>query len=585
MNLDTINELKFNEELYNKTKEYIELMQPDNIVLLHGTNEEYNKLINEMLEKKELIKLGLPYENSYLYRSDKNDVARTEECTYICTKDKEEVGPTNNWADEDEMLAKLHTMLKGVMRGRTVYIVPYLLGPRNSPFSSAGIELTDSRYVALSEMIIAKVGEVALEHMKDDFVFGVNATANLDPANKYIAHFPRKKLLITINSAYGGNALLSKKNHALRIASYQARDKDMLIEHMMCIEIIAPDGKSYGLTGAFPSASGKTNLAMLRPPQAYKEWKIKLISDDITWMIIKNKELRGANPEYGFFGVAQGTNEQTNYNAMLAIRKNTIFTNVALNKDNLTPWWEGLGEMPKNIENWQGETNFTGPAAHPNARFTSPITQYPELSDKYFSAEGLPINIFFFGGRRKELIPLVFEAYSIEHGVLVGAMLRAESTAASVGKVGVIKNDPMAMRPFCGYNMADYFDHMRNVLRKLERPVKIFNVNWFRVDENGRFIWPGFGENIRVIKWAIDRLNGNVDGIETPIGIVPKIEEIEVQGLNIDRKALEKILSFEKEGWINELNAVKPFFESFGERLPKWLWQEYYKLKERVESY
>jgi len=585
MNLDAINELKFNEELYNKTKEYIELMQPDNIVLLHGTNEEYNKLVSEMLEKKELIKLGLPYENSYLYRSDKNDVARTEECTYICTKDEREVGPTNNWADEDEMLAKLNSMLKGVMRGRTVYIVPYLLGPRNSPFSSAGIELTDSRYVALSEMIIAKVGDVALEHMKNDFIFGVNATANLDPANKYIAHFPRKSLLITINSAYGGNALLSKKNHALRIASYQAKDKDMLVEHMMCIEIIAPDGKSYGLTGAFPSASGKTNLAMLRPPQAYKGWKIKLISDDITWLVIKNKELRGANPEYGFFGVAPGTNEQTNYNAMLTIKKNTIFTNVALDKDSLTPWWEGLGEMPKNIENWRGETNFTEPAAHPNARFTSPITQYPELSDKYFSAEGLPINIFFFGGRRKELIPLVFEAYSIEHGVLIGAMLRAESTAASVGRVGVIKNDPMAMRPFCGYNMADYFDHMRNILRKLERPVKIFNVNWFRVGENGKFIWPGFGENIRVIRWAIDRLNGDVGGVETPIGIVPKIEEIDMQGLNVDKNALEKILSFEKEGWINELNAVKPFLESFGERLPKWLWQEYYELRERVESY
>jgi len=581
--LAAIEPLKFNEELYSKAKEYIELMQPDSIVFLHGTKEEYNMLISKMLERHELIKLNEPYENSYLYRSDKNDVARTEDNTYICTKDKEEVGPTNNWADEDEMLAKLNSMLKGIMKGRAVYVVPYLLGPRNSPFSSAGVELTDSSYVALSEMIIAKVGDVALEHMKREFVFGVNATGNLDPANKYIAHFPRKKLLITVNSAYGGNALLSKKNHALRIASYQAREKDMLAEHMMCIEVITPDGRSYGLTGAFPSASGKTNLAMLRPPEAYKDWKVKLISDDITWMAVLNGELRGANPEYGFFGVVPGTNEHTNYNAMLTMKKNTIFTNVALNKDNMTPWWEGLGDMPKNIENWQGEASFSPPAAHPNSRFTSPIAQYPDLSDKYASPDGLPINIFFFGGRRKELIPLVFEAYSIEHGVLIGAMLRAETTAASVGKVGIIRNDPMAMRPFCGYNMADYFDHMRNVLRKLDKPIKIFNVNWFRTDANGNFVWPGFGENIRVIKWAIDRLNGDAEGVETPIGIVPRLEELDTRGL--DKDAIAHILAFDKAGWLKELDEVKPFLESFGEHMPSWLWNEYYKLRERVESY
>ncbi|MGB9732649.1 MAG: phosphoenolpyruvate carboxykinase (GTP) [Candidatus Micrarchaeia archaeon] len=584
INLEEIEELKFNEKLYNKVKSYIELLKPDSIRLLRGSSEEYKELVKEMLESGEFIELNRDYyENCYLYRSNRNDVARTEECTYICTKDKAEVGPTNNWADEDEMEAKLNKLIEGSMKGRILYIVPYLLGPANSPFASAGIELTDSRYVALSEMIIAKVGRVALEHMKEDFVLGINATCNLDPSNKYIAHFPRKRLLITVNSAYGGNALLSKKNHALRIESYRARDKDMLVEHMMSIEVIAPDGKRYGIAGAFPSASGKTNLAMIRPPERYRGWKVKLLSDDITWMILMNGELRATNPEYGFFGVVPGTNERTNYNAMLTMKKNTIFTNVALNLDNNTPWWEGLGEMPKNIVNWQGEKDFTGPAAHPNSRFTSPISQYPELSSSFGSPDGLPMHVFLFGGRRKQLIPLVYESMSIEHGVLVGAMLRAESTAAAAGKVGVIKNDPMAMRPFCGYNMADYFDHMRKVLRKAKNPPKIYNVNWFRVDENGNFIWPGFGENMRVIKWIIDRLNGLAKGVETPIGIVPSIDELDTTGL--DKQAVEKILEIDKNGWLNELEEVKPFFESFGERLPKWLWEEYYKLKERLESY
>ncbi|MGC8647497.1 MAG: phosphoenolpyruvate carboxykinase (GTP) [Candidatus Micrarchaeia archaeon] len=580
---EELEELKFNEKLYDKVKSFIELLKPDSVILLRGGDDEYKSLVNEMLKNGEFIKLDKDYENCYLYRSDRNDVARTEDCTYICTKDKEEAGPTNNWADEDEMEAKLMKMLDGSMKGRTLYIVPYLLGPPNSPFSSAGIELTDSKYVALSEMVIANVGKVALEHMSREFVFGINATCNLDPSNKYIAHFPRKKLLITINSAYGGNALLSKKNHALRIASYQAREKEMLVEHMMSIEVIAPDGKRYGITGAFPSASGKTNLAMLRPPESYSGWKVKLLSDDITWMLLINGELRATNPEYGFFGVVPGTNERTNYNAMLTMKKNTIFTNVGLKFDDNTPWWEGLSEMPEKIENWQGERKFSGPAAHPNSRFTSPIRQYPELSKSFGSPEGLPINAFLFGGRRKHLIPLVYESLSIEHGILVGAMLRAESTAASTGKVGIVKNDPMAMRPFCGYNMADYFDHMKKVLEKARNPPKIYNVNWFRVDESGNFVWPGFGENIRVIKWIIDRINSDTKGIMTPIGIVPSIDELDISGL--DKKAIERILAFEKEGWLKELDEVKPFLESFGERLPKWLWKEYYALRERVEKY
>ncbi|MGC9205166.1 MAG: phosphoenolpyruvate carboxykinase (GTP) [Candidatus Micrarchaeia archaeon] len=575
-----------NAELYNKVAKYIEILGPDSIVLIKGSKEEYNSLINEMLEAKELIELNKEkYPRCYLYRSSKDDVARTEECTYICTKSKDDVGPTNNWAEEDEMEAKLVGMLNGMMKGRTLYIVPYLLGPANSGFARAGVELTDSKYVVISEMIIAKVGLQALEHIKNsDFVFGINATGTIDPSKKYIAHFPSKNLLITINSAYGGNALLSKKNHALRIASYQAKNIGMLVEHMMSIEVIDPDGNSYGVAGAFPSSSGKTNLAMLRPPNGYEHWKVKLLSDDITWMLLSESKLMATNPEYGFFGVVPGTNEFTNPNAMRTITHDTIFTNVALNLENNTPWWEGLSsERPENILDWQGNKNTPGTAAHPNSRFTSPVSQYPELSESNGSAVGLGMHALLFGGRRKSLIPLVYESYSIEHGVLVGAMLRAESTAATVGKVGIIKNDPMAMRPFCGYNMADYFDHMRNILSKTEPRIRIFNVNWFRTNDEGKFIWPGFSDNMRVIKWVVERVNGKAKGIETPIGIIPSADEFD-KG-NISSSDMEILFSIDKEGWLKELEEVKPFFESFGDRLPKWLWDEYYRLQHRIESY
>lgn len=577
--------LSIKKELYEKVAKFADIMKPDSVELIRGGAEEYKRLVAEMLESNVLIELNQKkYPNCYLYRSSKDDVARSEECTYICTKDKSEVGPTNNWADEDEMEGKLLRMLDGMMKGRTLYIVPYLLGPANSVFARSGVELTDSRYVVINEMIIAKVGTEALEHMKShDFVFGVNATGDLDPAKKYIAHFPRKSLLITLNSAYGGNALLSKKNHSLRIASYQARGSDTIIEHMMSIEVTDPEGNKYGVSGAFPSQSGKTNLAMLRPPKGYENWKVRLLSDDISWMAIMGEQLRATNPEYGFFGVVPGTNEFTNVNAMATIKSNTIFTNVALNKDDNTPWWEGLSEkMPSNIEDWQGNTGFTGKAAQPNSRFTTPFTQFRELSDTYGSKDGLQINAMLFGGRRKSLIPLVYEAYSIEHGVLIGAMLRAESTAAAVGKVGVIKDDPMAMRPFCGYNMADYFEHMRKVVSKVKPNPKFFNVNWFRTSSAGKFLWPGFSDNMRVIKWITERVSDKAKGTESPIGLLPSIDEFD-RG-SISKSALEELLYVDKAGWLKELEEVKPFFEGFGDRFPKWLWDEYYKLKERIES-
>ncbi|MEM3204864.1 MAG: phosphoenolpyruvate carboxykinase (GTP) [Candidatus Micrarchaeaceae archaeon] len=574
------------DSLYEKVAEFASIMEPISVVLIKGTKEEYNKLVSELLGSHELIKLNeKEYPNSYLYRSDRNDVARSEESTYICTKSREEVGPTNNWADEDEMESRLKRLLKGIMKGKTMYILPYLLGPAGSQFASCGVELTDSKYVAISQMIIANVGDEAIECIKlGDFVFGIQATGNLDPANKYIAHFPNKRLIITVNSAYGGNALLSKKCHALRIESYRARGKEMLIEHMMAIEVTDPEGRSYGITGAFPSASGKTNLAMISPPPDYKGWRVKLLSDDISWFRIIGGELRATNPEYGFFGVVPGTNEHTNSNAMKTIKSNTIFTNVALDPKDNTPWWEGLSEkMPSGILDWQGNANFNGPAAHPNSRFTTPISQYPNLSSSYGSPTGLKIHAMLFGGRRISLVPLVYEAYSLEHGVLIGAMLRAETTAAVAGKVGVVRNDPMAMRPFCGYNMAEYFDHFYKVLSKLERKPKIFNVNWFMKDDSGRFLWPGFSDNMRVIRWITERIDGRAEAIESPIGLLPSKESFDRGG--VSEADMEKLLYVDKKGWIKELDEVKPFFESFGERFPKWLWNEYYKLRERIESW
>ncbi len=571
---------------YSKIKEYIELMNPDSVKVLLGTKEEYEKLINEMLQSRKMVKLNeKEYPNSYLYRSDPNDVARTEQDTYVCTRSKEEAGPTNNWMPPEEAKQKLRALLSNAMDGKRLLILPYLLGPEGSQFSQAGIELTDSPYVAASQMIIAKVGKAALEKLDSKFVFGIHATLNLDPKNRYIVHFPEERLIVAVNTAYGGNALLSKKCHALRIASYTARQEGVIAEHMMAIELIDPEGRHYGITGAFPSASGKTNLAMLMLPNDYasKGWRAKLLSDDISWLNLTGGRLNAINPEYGFFGVAPGTNEHTNPNAMKTIKGNTIFTNVALDPEHMLPWWEGLEPMPSKLIDWQGkEFSGEGKAAHPNSRFTTPITQYPELSEKYYDKIGLPIHAILFGGRRRTLVPLVFEAFSWEHGILIGAMLRAERTAAAVGKLGEIINDPMAMRPFCGYNMADYFEHWCNIGKRLVEKPRIYNVNWFRTDEKGEFLWPGFGENMRVLKWVIDRVNGVGKAVKTPIGYIPEIDSFD-RG-KVSKEAVEKLFHIDKEGWLAELDAVEPFFKSFGERFPEWLWKEFYELRSRIEN-
>ncbi len=574
-------------EASSKLLEYAELLNPDSIKILSGVKSEYAELIGELMSEGKIIRLNTEaYPDSYLYRSDPSDVARTEQDTYICTRSRDEAGPTNNWMAPEEAKQKLKALLHNSMEGRRLLVLPYILGPGDSGFSKVGMVLTDSPYVAANQMIIAKVGKDAMEKLDSKFVLGIHATLSLDPKNRYIAHFPEERLIISVNTNYGGNALLSKKCHALRIASYVARQEGVIAEHMMAMELTSPDGKSYGITGAFPSSSGKTNLAMLMLPKDYagKGWKARLVSDDISWLNLTGGRLNAINPEYGFFGVATGTNEHTNPNAMKSVMSNTIFTNVALDPERMLPWWEGLGSVPKKLLDWQGrEYNGDGKAAHPNSRFTTPIAQYPELSEKYFDPVGLPINAILFGGRRKTLVPLVFEALSWEHGILIGAMLRAERTAAAAGKIGEIINDPMAMRPFCGYNMADYFDHWHNVGNRLKEKPRIYNVNWFRTNERGEFMWPGFGENMRVLNWITERADGKGVATKTPIGYLPETESFDRGSTSVE--VLGQLLHVDKEGWLAELDAVEPFFESFGERFPKWLWKEFHDLRGRLEGY
>jgi len=566
------------------------LTNPSKVLWCDGSDEEYNLFIKQMLDKGELIELDQKeFPGCYLYRSDPRDVARTEEATYICTRNKEDAGPTNNWMDPIKAKEILFNILKDCMKGRTMYVVPYILGPFNSPYSKAGIQITDSLYVVINLKLMTRMGKKALEYInkKKDFVKGIHSMVNLDPKNKYICHFPEEKLIISVNSNYGGNALLSKKCHALRIASYEAKNEGWLAEHMLIIGIKDPTGRITYLTGAFPSASGKTNLAMLKPPEKYKDWKIYTISDDIAWLHIDKTTgyLHAINPEAGFFGVLPGTNYKTNPNIMETIKRNTIFTNAAITKDK-KPWWEGLTEeIPEGLINWKGEPYYKGYAAHPNSRFTVSIYQYPYLSPEYENPNGVPISIIIFGGRRSNVIPLVFEAYSWEHGVLMGAMMRVETTAAAEGKVGVVRNDPFAMKPFCGYNMADYFNHWLEMGKKIKNKPKIFYVNFFRKSKENKYLWPGYGENIRILKWMIERINERVKAVETPIGYIPDKDSLDLEGLNISDKDLDELLNVNPKEYIQEVEAAEEFFKIFGNRFPEILWKELYNLKDRLEKY
>ncbi len=589
---------KSNEPVYEKFASSIEfafsLCSPSSIGIIEN-QEQLSAIIAEMNQDGTLIPLNKETNpGSYLHRSNPLDVARTEKDTFICTEGSmDDAGPTNNWMHTSEAWGTVSGILDGSMEGRTMYVIPYWLGPANSPFGESGIEITDSPYVVANLTIIARYGESIAESFssKPNFTIGLHATLSLDPDNRYICHFTEENegygIIVSVNSNYGGNALLSKKCHALRIATAKSRNEKWLAEHMMLIGVKEPDGRITYISGAFPSSSGKTNLSMLEPPEDMRSegWSTELVSDDIIWMHEKDGRLHGINPEYGFFGVVPNTSMATNPNAMNTFNRNTIFTNVAVDANGV-PYWEGKCERPGNLTNWKGQPAKEGEnAAHPNSRFTTPIRQYPYISPRYDDPSGVPVSAFLYGGRRKDLVPLVYESYSWAEGVLVGAMQRVETTAAAVGKVGVLRNDPMAMRPFAGYNMADYFSHHLRMGKLVPNPPRIYSVNWFRKDGDGKFLWPGYSQNTRVIRWIMDRVNGrDAPFVETPIGITPDPERFDVHGV-VDRETLRSLLTVDRKGYLAELEEAGKFFRSFGSRFPEELWDAWNSMKSRLETY
>ena len=576
--------------------EMVALTTPDEVVWIDGSEEQLKALRDEAIatgEMEELNQEKLP--GCLLHRTRPSDVARVENRTFICSRKEEDAGPTNNWEDPKVMYEKLGKLFNGVMKGRTMYVIPYSRGPIGSPFSKVGVELTDSIYVVLNMDIMTRMGAQAFENLGDesnDFVRGLHSKANIDENERYIVHFPEDNTIWSINSAYGGNVLLGKKCFALRIASYQGKNEGWMAEHMLILGIENPQGEVKYVTAAFPSACGKTNLAMLIPPEIYqkKGYKVWTVGDDIAWMRIgPDGRLWAINPENGFFGVAPGTNEKSNPNALATTRKNTIFTNVCHNLDDNTVWWEGLDKNPpKHAVDWKGQpwdgTTSTEKGAHPNSRFTAPAINCPCISDKFNDPQGVPISAIIFGGRRAKTAPLVYQARDWEHGVFVGSIMASETTAAAAGAVGVVRRDPMAMLPFCGYHMGDYFQHWLDMGKKLgDKAPKIFNVNWFRTDDEGHFIWPGFGDNMRVLMWILDRCEGKADAVETPIGFEPKPEDINIEGLDIDLDTIKGLLDVDKDLWKEDAAGIEEFYQKFGEKLPKELKAELETLKKNLE--
>jgi phosphoenolpyruvate carboxykinase (GTP) len=566
------------------------LTKPSKVVWCDGSQQEYDEIIDESLKTGVFIELNeKTYPNCYLHRSSANDVARTEHLTYICTRDKSDAGPTNNWMEPAQAKSQLRSLFEGSMKGRTMYVVPYILGPANSPFSKIGVEITDSPYVVASMRIMSRMGRAALDRLgkSDDFVPGLHSLGDLNPDRRFIMHFPEEELIWSVGSGYGGNALLGKKCFALRIASWMAREQGWMAEHMLILGLEDPSGKVTYMAAAFPSACGKTNLAMMVSALESQGYRVWTIGDDIAWLRIgADGMLHAVNPEFGFFGVAPGTNEQTNPNIMDAMRRNTLFTNVAVTADG-EPWWEGIdGPAPKSMTNWKSEpwTASNGAAAHPNSRYTVPASQTPSISKHWEDPEGVPISAFIFGGRRARLAPLVYESFDWQHGVYVGATMASETTAAATGAVGVTRRDPMAMLPFCGYNMADYFQHWLEMGRRVPRPPRIFHVNWFRRGDDGKFLWPGFGENVRVLKWMLDRMEGHIGAEETPIGFVPKPESLDLTGLPISKGTMKDLVRVEPADWAEEHSAVGKFFEQFGGKMPTELKKEHEKFGERLHQ-
>ena len=566
-------------EVANWVAEVAKLTTPDRIHWCDGSPAETARLRNELIARKELAPLNeKTFPDCHIAYSHPSDVARVEKVTFICTTKQEDAGPNNLWLAPAEDHARMRALFSGCMRGRTLYVVPYCMGPIDSPLARCGVEITDSAYVVLNMGIMTRMGRPALERIAADggkFVRGLHSIGELDPNRRFIMHFPEELSIQSFGSGYGGNALLGKKCHALRIASYQARTEGWLAEHMLIVGLKSPKGELHYVACAFPSACGKTNLAMLIPPATMPGWEVFTVGDDICWMQPgPDGRLWAINPESGYFGVAPGTSPKTNKNAYDMIRKNTLFTNVALTADN-EPWWEGIGQGTP-VTDWQGRPYDAknGPAAHPNARFTVSAVHNPAYTKEAENPKGVPISAIVFGGRRREIAPLVYEARSWQHGVLVGASVASETTAAATGAVGVVRRDSMAMKPFCGYNFGDYFQHWLNVGAKLKNPPKIFHVNWFRQGSDGKFLWPGFGDNLRVLSWMLERVAGRGGAKETAIGNLPRPEDLNLAGLDIKPDVVEELLSVKTDAWRKEAADIRTYLGEFGDRTPKAMYAE-----------
>jgi phosphoenolpyruvate carboxykinase (GTP) len=563
--------------------------RPDAIHWCDGSAEENAALINRMLDSGELVELNRTSRpECYLHRSDPNDVARVEHLTFVCTRHADDAGPNNHWMDPDEAHAMMDGLFDGCMQGRTLYVIPYCMGPIDSPFSRLGVEITDSPYVVVNMRKMTRMGTPALKRIEREgsFVRGLHSTGELDPNRRYIVHFPEELSIQSYGSGYGGNALLGKKCHALRIASWQARSEGWLAEHMLIVGIENPEGETRYIAAAFPSACGKTNLAMLIPPEPYRSqgWKVHTVGDDICWLHPgKDGRLYAINPEAGFFGVAPGTSDKTNPNALAMLGRDTIFTNVAVTDDK-QPWWEGLDDRVP-ARDWKGGAfdAAKGPAAHPNSRFTVSIRQCPSYTEQSENPAGVPIDAIVFGGRRAGLAPLVMEAADWNHGTFLGAAMASETTAAATGQVGVVRRDPMAMKPFCGYHFGDYWGHWLSVGQNLAHPPKIFQVNWFRRDAEGRFMWPGFGENLRVLEWIMRRCDGSADAVDTPVGRLPTADAIKVDGLE-SRPDMEALLEIDSAAWREEMRHVEDYLDGFGDRVPAALKRTLTEIEARLDA-